>query len=106
MLQKMTISLTGFDIKTKGAFTFIMSDGSEQTINFGRVAIVAENGRTSIVCEEPDNAEFKPWRVQDIVSGVENFKTYDSVTFTTTKYYVVFTEEMILHLNDKVGGSK
>ena len=46
--------------------------------------------------------QFKPWRISTLVTNIPGVGRYDAINFTTERYFVVLTDEMIARLNQEI----
>ena len=101
MLTKMTIKCSGKYPEPSETVVFQMTDGTYREIKFDKVSVQTENvTKIEFKCETP--VDFKPWRISTLVTSIPGVGRYDAINFTTERYFVVLTDEMIARLNQEI----
>lgn len=101
MLTKMTIKCSGKYPEPSETVVFQMTDGTYRQIKFDKVSVCTENvTKIELECETP--VDFKPWRIATLVTNIPGAERYDAINFTTERYFVILTDEMIARLNQEI----
>lgn len=100
MLTKMRIQCSGQLPEPTNTIAFRMTDGTVRQITFDKVSVNTDNGTTLVFECEPQ--EFKPWRMEAILTQIPGLGEYTGISFTTERYFVILTDEMLEQMNKNI----
>lgn len=100
MLTKMRIQCSGQLPEPTNTIAFRMTDGTVRQITFDKVSVNTDNGTTLVFECEPQ--DFKPWRMEAILTQIPGLGEYTGISFTTEQYFVVLTDKMLKQMNKNI----